>query len=90
MPLALAPSSPKNGVANQLRRTYSNGSLVQPILGSSVIILPMCGRYRLSRRKQIIEEHFDAVSGDEDWNPRYNIAPTEEYSAVYERNIRHA
>jgi putative SOS response-associated peptidase YedK len=37
----------------------------------------MCGRYRLSRRKQIIEEHFDTVSGDEDWTPRYNIAPTQ-------------
>jgi putative SOS response-associated peptidase YedK len=37
----------------------------------------MCGRYRLSRRKQIIEEHFDAVSGDEDWSPRFNIAPTQ-------------
>jgi putative SOS response-associated peptidase YedK len=37
----------------------------------------MCGRYRLSRRKQIIEEHFDAVSGEEDWAPRYNIAPTQ-------------
>ena len=36
----------------------------------------MCGRYRLSRRKQIVEEYFDA-SGDEDWNPRYNIAPTQ-------------
>lgn len=36
----------------------------------------MCGRYRASRRKQIIEEHFDA-SGEEDWNPRYNIAPTQ-------------
>jgi hypothetical protein len=35
----------------------------------------MCGRYRLSRRKQIIEEHFDSVSGDEDWSPRYNVAP---------------
>lgn len=22
-------------------------------------------------------EHFDAVSGEEDWNPRYNIAPTQ-------------
>jgi putative SOS response-associated peptidase YedK len=31
----------------------------------------------LSRRKQIIEEHFDAVSGEEDWVPRYNIAPTQ-------------
>jgi putative SOS response-associated peptidase YedK len=37
----------------------------------------MCGRYRLSRRKQIIEEHFDSISGEEDWNPRYNIAPTQ-------------
>jgi putative SOS response-associated peptidase YedK len=37
----------------------------------------MCGRYRLSRRKQIIEEHFDTSSGDEDWSPRYNIAPTQ-------------
>jgi putative SOS response-associated peptidase YedK len=37
----------------------------------------MCGRYRLSRRKQIIEEHFDSVTGDEDWSPRYNIAPTQ-------------
>jgi putative SOS response-associated peptidase YedK len=37
----------------------------------------MCGRYRLSRRKQLIEEHFDSVSGEEDWTPRYNIAPTQ-------------
>ena len=37
----------------------------------------MCGRYRLSRRKQILEEHFDSVSELEEWNPRYNIAPTQ-------------
>ncbi len=37
----------------------------------------MCGRYRLSRRKQIIAEHFDTVSGEEDWSPRFNIAPTQ-------------
>jgi putative SOS response-associated peptidase YedK len=37
----------------------------------------MCGRYKLSRRKQIIEEHFDTVSGEEDWIPRYNVAPTQ-------------
>jgi putative SOS response-associated peptidase YedK len=37
----------------------------------------MCGRYRLSRRKQIIEEHFDSISGEEDWAPQYNIAPTQ-------------
>jgi hypothetical protein len=39
--------------------------------------LLMCGRYRLSRRKQIIEEYFGTVSGEDDWNPRYNIAPTQ-------------
>lgn len=37
----------------------------------------MCGRYRLSRKKQILEEYFDCVSGQEDWSPRYNIAPTQ-------------
>lgn len=39
--------------------------------------LRMCGRYKLSRRKQIIEEHFDSVSGEEDWIPKYNVAPTQ-------------
>jgi putative SOS response-associated peptidase YedK len=37
----------------------------------------MCGRYRLSRSKQLVEEYFGTVSGDDDWNPRYNIAPTQ-------------
>jgi putative SOS response-associated peptidase YedK len=37
----------------------------------------MCGRYRLSRRKQIIEERFGSEPWDDDWNPRYNIAPTQ-------------
>src|ERR1017187_5905537 len=38
----------------------------------------MCGRYKLSRRKQIVEEYFDtAVSDDPEWNPRYNVAPTQ-------------
>jgi putative SOS response-associated peptidase YedK len=37
----------------------------------------MCGRYRLSRRKQILEEQLAAVSDDADWSPRYNIAPTQ-------------
>jgi putative SOS response-associated peptidase YedK len=36
----------------------------------------MCGRYRLSRRKQPVEEYFDCT-GEEDWSPRYNIAPTQ-------------
>jgi len=42
----------------------------------------MCGGYRLSRKKQIIEEYFDCVSGEEDWSPRYNIAPTQPVPVV--------
>ena len=37
----------------------------------------MCGRYRLSRRKQLIEEYFDTAAWEDDWQPRYNIAPTQ-------------
>jgi putative SOS response-associated peptidase YedK len=37
----------------------------------------MCGRYRLSRRKQVVEEYFDTAPVEHDWNPRYNIAPTQ-------------
>ena len=37
----------------------------------------MCGRYRLSRRKQLVEEYFDCGSEEPDWTPRYNIAPTQ-------------
>jgi len=44
--------------------------------------LPMCGRYRLSRRKQIIEECFETSPWDEDWNPRYNIAPTQRVPVI--------
>lgn len=43
----------------------------------------MCGRYRLSRRKQILAEHFDAIPDDgDDWSPRYNIAPTQPIPVV--------
>ena len=42
----------------------------------------MCGRYRLSRRKQILEEHFDNISSEEDWSPRYNIAPTQSVPVI--------
>jgi putative SOS response-associated peptidase YedK len=37
----------------------------------------MCGRYRLSRRKQLVEEYFDCGSEEPDWTPSYNIAPTQ-------------
>ena len=43
----------------------------------ATIILLMCGRLRLSRRKQVIEEYFDTTDWQDDWSPRYNIAPTQ-------------
>jgi putative SOS response-associated peptidase YedK len=45
----------------------------------------MCGRYRLSRRKQVVEECFESaseVSEEEDWSPRYNIAPTQGVATI--------
>jgi putative SOS response-associated peptidase YedK len=42
----------------------------------------MCGRYRLSRRRQLVEEYFDTDSGVEDWVPRYNIAPTQPVEVI--------
>jgi putative SOS response-associated peptidase YedK len=42
----------------------------------------VCGRYRLSRRKQLVEEYFDSAPWDDDWNPRYNIAPTQPIPVV--------
>jgi putative SOS response-associated peptidase YedK len=42
----------------------------------------MCGRYRLSRRKQLVEEYFDSAPWEDDWNPRYNIAPTQPVPVV--------
>ena len=44
--------------------------------------LPMCGRFRLSRRKQVVVEHFDAFSDEQDWVPRYNIAPTQPVAVI--------
>jgi putative SOS response-associated peptidase YedK len=49
----------------------------------------MCGRYRLSRRKQIIEEHFDAADWQDDWSPRYNIAPTQPIPVIRQHPTEH-
>ncbi len=44
----------------------------------------MCGRYRLSRRKQAVEEYFESApaSEGEEWSARYNIAPTQPVATV--------
>jgi putative SOS response-associated peptidase YedK len=41
----------------------------------------MCGRYRLSRRKQLIQEYFDTAD-EVDWEPRYNIAPSQSVPVI--------
>jgi putative SOS response-associated peptidase YedK len=41
----------------------------------------MCGRYRLSRSKELLAERFD-VEPDDDWEPRYNIAPTQNIPVI--------
>lgn len=46
--------------------------------------VPMCGRYRLSRSKQIIEEEFGTHPWDDEWSPRYNIAPNQPVPVVRE------
>jgi putative SOS response-associated peptidase YedK len=37
----------------------------------------MCGRYRLSRRAEILASYFYAEYERMDWEARYNIAPTQ-------------
>jgi putative SOS response-associated peptidase YedK len=41
----------------------------------------MCGRFRLSRRKQAIQEYFDTTE-EVDWEPRYNIAPSQNIGII--------
>ena len=47
----------------------------------------MCGRYRLSRRKQLIQQYFDTAE-EVDWEPRYNIAPSQQVGIVRQDRIK--
>ena len=47
----------------------------------------MCGRYRLSRRKHMIEEYF-ATSDAADWKPRYNIAPSQDVGIIRQDPVK--
>lgn len=44
----------------------------------------MCGRFRVARKKEILEEAFDVDGGLDnlDWIPRYNVAPGQQIVAV--------
>jgi putative SOS response-associated peptidase YedK len=50
--------------------------------GPALELRSMCGRYRLSRRKEILAEHMDTDFDELDWEPRYNIAPTQPVPVV--------
>jgi putative SOS response-associated peptidase YedK len=41
----------------------------------------MCGRYRLSRRAEILAAYYAEYAGV-DWDARYNIAPTQMVPAI--------
>jgi putative SOS response-associated peptidase YedK len=50
----------------------------------------MCGRFRIARKKEILEEAFEAADcwGGTDWVPRYNVAPGQEIAVVRETDSK--
>lgn len=41
----------------------------------------MCGRYRLTRKKEILAEHF-GIEPPDNWQPRYNVAPAQDVPVI--------
>lgn len=48
----------------------------------------MCGRYRLSRRAEILASQFYAEYEGMDWEARYNIAPTQTVPVIRQDAIK--
>lgn len=46
----------------------------------SLYCLPMCGRFRLTRASKLAERF--GIEPEDDWGPRYNIAPTQEVEVI--------
>ncbi|PSH05591.1 MAG: hypothetical protein CXZ00_00110 [Acidobacteria bacterium] len=44
----------------------------------------MCGRYHLSRKKELIADRF-GVEPEDDWVPRYNLAPAQDILVIRQR-----
>jgi putative SOS response-associated peptidase YedK len=49
-------------------------------LGGYGYPIPMCGRYRLCRGKEVAEKF--AIEEDLEWTPRYNIAPSDQIPTI--------
>jgi putative SOS response-associated peptidase YedK len=47
----------------------------------------MCGRYRLSRRKKMIEDYFETAN-EVDWEPRYNVAPSQSVGIIRQDPVK--
>jgi CubicO group peptidase (beta-lactamase class C family) len=65
-----------------LRRSCGENDCITPGDPCATLIvfghtICMCGRYRLSRMKQLLEKQFAALSEDADWSPRYKIGRTQ-------------
>src|SRR5690348_14210639 len=41
----------------------------------------MCGRFRLGKGREALKKYF-RVENDLDWDPRYNIAPTQDVATI--------
>lgn len=66
---------PVDGEVITIRISNSSVEYVSHRFDSSITLLldeesQMCGRYRLSRRKQLIAEYFE-TDNEVDWEPRY-------------------
>lgn len=50
----------------------------------------MCGRFRVARKKEILEESFgvEEVVDDLEWSPRYNVAPTQPIAVIRQHGAR--
>jgi putative SOS response-associated peptidase YedK len=44
----------------------------------------MCGRYRLTAKERYIRDHF-GLHGDPQWEPRWNIAPSQQVAIVRQK-----
>src|SRR6185312_6116189 len=44
----------------------------------------MCGRYRLTAKERYLRDHF-GLDDDPQWEPRWNIAPTQQVAVVRQR-----
>jgi putative SOS response-associated peptidase YedK len=58
-----------------------SAGLYRLVLAARVQSTAMCGRYRLSRRAEVLASFYAEYEGL-DWDARYNIAPTQNVPVI--------